>query len=234
MNQSTFVDHLKQLNVDITETQLDQLNKYYELLVSWNEVMNLTTIIEEEQVYLKHFYDSVTLVKVIDFNKINNFCDIGTGAGFPGLVIKIMFPNLKVTLVDSLNKRITFLNDVISKLDLKNIETIHARAEDYATNNKDKFDVVSVRAVSSLNILLEYCIPITKISGYFVPMKANISQEIIDATTALKTLDCEIVDICNFNLPIENSERNIIKIQKKSKTNSKYPRKTSEIKKNPL
>ena len=139
MTQNDFIKKVNELGLEVTDEKLDKLNKYYELLVSFNEKINLTAITLKEEVYLKHFYDSLTLVKIIDFNKYNTFCDIGTGAGFPGIVIKIFFPHLKVTLIDALNKRIDFLNVVISELQLKEIETIHSRIEDFAKNNKEVY-----------------------------------------------------------------------------------------------
>ena len=226
MNQDRFILELKKLNINITELQLKLLERYYELLVEYNKVMNLTGITEKEDVYLKHFYDSLTIVKVIDLTKYDTLCDVGTGAGFPGLVLKIMFPNLKVTLLDSLNKRLNFLNVVIKELNLKDIETVHTRVEEY---NK-QFDVTVARAVAPLNILLEYCIPITKVNGYFIAMKGKNEE----ANNALLKLDSEVIETNSFLLPIENSERTIINIKKLKETNKKFPRKYSEIKKNPL
>ncbi len=226
MNQDRFIEELKKLNINITEIQLKQLERYYELLIEYNKVMNLTGITDKEDVYLKHFYDSLTITKVIELNKYETLCDVGTGAGFPGLVLKIMFPNLKVTLLDSLNKRLNFLNVVIKELNLKEVETVHSRVEEY----KKQFDVVVARAVAPLNILLEYCIPITKINGYFIAMKGK-SEE---AANALRELNSEIITTNSFLLPIENSNRSIIKIKKIKETNKKFPRKYSEIKKNPL
>ena len=226
MNQDKFVLELKKLNINITELQLKQLERYYELLVEYNKVMNLTGITIKEEVYLKHFYDSLTIAKVIDLNKYESLCDVGTGAGFPGLVLKILYPNLKVTLLDSLNKRLNFLNVVIKELNLKDIETVHTRAEEY---NK-QFDITVARAVAPLNILLEYCIPLTNVNGYFIAMKGKNEE----ANNALKELNSEIIETNSFLLPIENSNRTIIKIKKLKETNKKFPRKYSEIKKNPL
>ena len=234
MTISEFIEELKKLNIEPTQKQLEQLNRYYELIVEYNKVMNLTGITEKEQVYLKHFYDSLKIVKVIDLNKEETLCDIGTGAGFPGIVLKILFPNLKITLIDSLNKRIEFLKIVIKELNLNNIEAIHTRAEEYAIKNIEKFDVVTSRAVAPLNILLELSIPLLKINKYFIPYKGNISREIIESENALKQLDSKIDKIEEFELPKENSNRTIIKIKKLNKTNKKYPRKFSEIKKKPL
>ncbi len=226
MNQNKFIEELKKINISINELQLKQLERYYELLVEYNKFMNLTGITIKEEVYLKHFYDSLTIAKVIDLNQYDTLCDVGTGAGFPGLVIKIIYPNLKITLLDSLNKRLNFLNIVIKELNLKDIETIHIRAEEY----KKQFDIVVARAVAPLNILLEYCIPITKVNGYFIAMKGKNEE----ANNALKELNSEIIETNSFLLPIEQSNRTIIKIKKIKETNKKFPRKYSEIKKNPL
>ena len=196
--------------------------------------MNLTGITEENEVYLKHFYDSLTISKVINLKEISSLADVGTGAGFPGMVIKILFPQIKVVLIDSLQKRINFLNEVINQLELDGIEAIHCRIEEYAIKNREKYDVVVARAVAQLNILLEYCVPIVKLDGYFIAMKANTKEEIDNASNALNLLSCEIKQIARFELPIEDSQRTIIKIGKYQKTNKKYPRKYSEIKKNPL
>ena len=215
MNKEEFINELKKMNITITEEQLNQLDLYYNLLVEWNEKINLTRIIKEEDVYLKHFYDSLTLAKVVNLNDNLTLCDIGTGAGFPGIVLKIVFPNLKVTLVDSLLKRIKFLNIVIEKLKLTNIETVHTRAEDYAKINKNKFDIVTCRAVSRLSNLLEYCLPIVKKNGCFLPMKANCDDEIEEIMATLDQKKVEIANINKFLLPYENSNRTIIEIRKK-------------------
>ena len=233
MNQNRFIEELKLINVSLTQNQLDQLNEYYNLLIEYNKVMNLTGITEYEEVYLKHFYDSLTLAKVIDLNNINSLCDIGTGAGFPGLVLKIVFPNLKITLLDSLNKRIEFLKVVIDKLNLKNIEVIHSRAEDYALKNRNKFDVTTARAVAHTSILLEYAIPLTKINGYFIPLKANMTEELKEINNAINELNVRLIKKEEFKLPIEGSNRTILLFEK-LKDNKKYPRKYSEIKKKRL
>lgn len=233
MTESEFIKYVDDLGITCDDDKLSKLNKYYEMLVEYNKVMNLTGITDKNQVYLKHFYDSLTIAKVINLNEYNTLCDIGTGAGFPGLVIKVLYPHLKVTLVDSLNKRINFLNDVIKELGLTDIETVHARIEDYAHNNKDKFDIVTARAVAPLNILLEYAIPITKVNSYFIAMKGKIEDE-NTYNNALRVLKSEVEEIKEFKLPIENSDRTIYIIKKISKINGKYPRKPSEIKKNML
>ena len=233
MTQNEFIKALNDINVILTQIQLDQLNKYYELLVEYNKVMNLTGINEKEEVYLKHFYDSLTIIKIIDLNNMDSLCDIGTGAGFPGLVLKIVFPKLKITLLDSLNKRIEFLKIVINDLGLKNIEVIHTRAEEYALNNRNKFDVTTARAVAHTSILLEYAIPLTKIGGYFIPLKANMETEINEIDNAINELNVELIEKQEFKLPVEESNRTIL-LFKKIKDNRKYPRKYSEIKKKRL
>ena len=232
MDLDLFIEEIKKLNIDVNDEKLEQLEKYYELLIIWNEKINLTAITEKKQVYLKHFYDSLTLVKVIDLKTINNLCDIGTGAGFPGIVLKIFFPHIKLTLVDSLNKRINFLNEVIKKLNLNNVETIHIRAEEYSKNVREKYDVVTARAVSSFNKLLEFSIPLVKINKYFIAMRGIDDTQ--NDERVLNILNCSKIKVENFKLPIEDSFRTIILIQKNSKTSKKYPRKFAEIKKRPL
>ncbi len=233
MNKEFFIEELKKINITLTNNQLEQLEKYYEMLVEYNKVMNLTGITDHDQVFLKHFYDSLTLSKIIDLTQEETLCDIGTGAGFPGLVIKICFPNLKVVLLDSLNKRTKFLSNVINELKLDNIEVVHTRAEEYALKNRNKFDVTTARAVAHLSTLLEYSIPMTKQNKYFIALKANVDEEIKEIDNALKCLNTKIEEKIEFNLPVENSNRTIIKF-KKLKDNGKYPRKYSEIKKNRL
>lgn len=233
MNLSNFVDELKKLNISINDVQLGQLEKYYEMLYEYNKVMNLTGITEKKDVYLKHFYDSLTIVKAIDLNDYTTLCDIGTGAGFPGLVLKIVFPNLKITLIDSLNKRINFLQDVIDELGLTNIDALHYRVEEYALDNREKFDIVTARAVANINVLLEYSMPLVKVGGYFVPMKAKLDNE-PSFEHAVKELNCTLSKSVEFELPVEESKRTILKFYKEKSTSSKYPRKFAEIKKRPL
>ena len=230
MNLDLFIEETKKLGIELTSQQLEKLNQFYELLISWNQKMNLTRIIEKEDVYLKHFYDSLTLSKVIDLKQDLTLCDVGSGAGFPGIVLKICFPNLKITLLDSLQKRVNYLNEIIKELDLKNIEAIHTRAEDYAKQNREKFDIVTARAVANLKILSELCIPMVKVNGLFIAMKANIEEEIENSTEILKKLNNKIEKIETFYLPIENSIRNIIMIQKQKPTNNLYPRRIEKMK----
>lgn len=233
MNKDRFIEEVENLGIEITDKKLNQLEKYYELLIEYNKVMNLTGITEKDEVYLKHFYDSLTISKIIDLNNENSLCDLGSGAGFPGIVIKIFYPNLNIVLVDSLNKRINFLNIVIKELGLENITVIHSRIEEYAVANKEKFDVVTARAVAPLNILLELGINLVKVGKYFIAMKGNIENE-PDYSNAIKKLDCSLGNIVKFKLPIEESNRSLIKIIKEKSTSKLFPRKYSEIKKKPL
>lgn len=234
MNPNEFKLELEKLSLKISDKQLKQFYRYFELLIEWNKVMNLTGITKEEEVYLKHFYDSLTICKAFDFNTISNLCDVGSGAGFPGIPLKIMFPELQITLVDSLQKRISFLEKVVEELELEKIILVHDRIEYYAKEHRESYDIVTARAVASLPILLEYCLPLVKENGYFLPMKAGIEEELKSSQSALAILNCEVTDIITFLLPKENSTRNILKIQKKKKTDKKYPRRFSEIKKRPL
>ena len=176
MNKEEFIKELQKININISDDTLSKLEKYYQILVEENNKYNLTAITEEKQVYLKHFYDSLCIVKIIDLNE-KYLLDIGTGAGFPGLVLKIVFPNIKIDLLDSTNKKCMFLQKVIDKLNLQNINVINARAEEYAQNNRNKYDIVTSRAVAPLKHLLEYSIPTLKINGSFVSLKSNISEE---------------------------------------------------------
>ncbi len=233
MTENNFIEELKKINIELTANQLKQLERYYELLVEWNEKINLTAITKKEDVYLKHFYDSLTMNKIVDLSKVETMCDIGTGAGFPGLVIKIAFPNIKMTLVDALEKRIKFLNEVIKELGLTNIETVHARSEEYAKVNRNKFDITTARAVAHLSVLLEYAIPMTKVNGNFIAMKANVTDELDESKNALSKLFSKITGKIEFELPNENGQRTIIKIEK-NKDNNLFPRKYAEIKKKRL
>lgn len=231
MNKEQFKEELKKINIELTKKQEQQLEKYYELLIEENKKTNLTRITQKDEVYLKHFYDSLTITKVIDLNQNLSLIDIGTGAGFPGLVLKIVFPTLNITLLDSLNKRIEFLNKVIKELNLKNIKTVNSRIEDY---QKETFDIVTSRAVAKTNILLELSCKLPKTNGYFIFLKANIEEELKESQNAIKELNLTIEKKETFNLPIENSQRTILKIKKISPIPTKYPRNFAKIKKKPL
>ena len=231
MTEKEFIENLKKLNIKISEKQLKDLEKYYEMLIETNKNLNLTRITEKQEVYLKHFYDSLTISQVIDLNQNLNIIDIGTGAGFPGIVLKIVYPHLKITLLDSLEKRINFLNQVIKTLNLKDIKTVTSRIEDYKEEN---FDIVTSRAVAKTNILLELACQLPKKNGYFILLKSNINEELKEAQNALKTLNLEIETIKEIKLPKENSKRTILKIKKLQQISNKYPRNFAKIKKNPL
>lgn len=232
MNKELFLEELKKLGILLTPKQEQDLDTYYKLLISYNNNVNLTAITKEEDVYLKHFYDSLTLFKGIDLKENLKICDLGTGAGFPGLVLKIVFPNLSITLVDSLEKRIKFLDLVIKELELKNIKTVHSRIEEF--KEIEAFDVVVSRAVAKINILLELGCKLPKVNGLFVFMKGNVLDELKSAKNALKVLNYSLEKIINFKLPIEESERNIVILKHTSPTSNKYPRQFSIIKKKPL
>ena len=233
MNKNDFINELNKIGVILSEQQLNQLDKYYNMLVEYNKNVNLTAITDYDQVLLKHFYDSLTLTKAIELTN-QKVCDIGTGAGFPGIVLKIAFPNLEITLVESLTKRCVFLNEVIKELDLKNIKVVNQRAEEFSQNNIEYFDIITSRAVAKLNILLELSIKSLKIGGYYIALKANVDEEMKSISTCLTKLNASLESITTFNLPIDNSLRNIIKIKKDGPTPLSYPRRYNEIKKRPL
>ena len=230
MNKEEFIKEVSKLNINLTDTMLNQLDIYYNLLVTENKKYNLTAITEESQVYLKHFYDSLTLTKIIDLDN-QSLCDIGTGAGFPGMVLKIAFPTLKVTLIDATEKKCNFLKMVIEKLDLKNIEVINARAEEYSKNNRELYDIVTSRAVAPLKHLLEYSIPLVKVNGTYIAMKSDLTKELVGIDNYEHKLNIYEQKILKFNLPIEDSIRTLIRYTKKDITNSIYPRRYNEIKK---
>ena len=231
MNKEDFIREVKKLGIDITEEKLYLLDKYYGLLIEWNEKINLTTITRKEDVYLKHFYDSLTLVKEINLEDELSLCDVGSGAGFPGIVIKIFFPNLKIRLIDSLQKRVNYLNNIISKLNLENIEAEHYRMEDYSKLHEEEFDIITARAVANLGIISEISVRSLKINGRMIFMKANCDEEIENFKLNCKKLGLEIENINKFKLPIENSNRTLISIKKINKTNKIYPRTYEKIKK---
>ena len=230
MNKEEFLLETKKLDINISVDTLKQLEEYYNLLVEENKKYNLTAITEEKQVYLKHFYDSLCLTKII---KLDNqyILDIGTGAGFPGLVLKIVFPNIKIDLLDSTNKRCLFLQMVIDKLNLKDVNVINARAEEYAKENREKYDIVTSRAVAPLKHLLEYSIPSLKIGGSFISLKSNIEEETKKIDNYHNKLYLSKEEIIKYELPIENSLRTLYKVTKDKKTPLIYPRTYSQIKK---
>lgn len=206
MNKEQFIKSLQELNIEITEEQINKLEKFYQLMVEWNKKINLTRIVEKEDVYLKHFYDSLTIAKAIDLTKEKTLCDVGTGAGFPGIVLKIIYPNLKITLIDSLQKRVNYLNIIIKELALKDIEAIHFRGEDY----KGKFDVVTSRAVANIEKLVNYTMHLLSKNGIFIAMKGNVEEELNDQVIEKLSKRYKIENIIKFKLPLENSDRSLV------------------------
>ena len=228
-------EKLKLININISEDEIENFKIYMELLLEWNEKINLTAITNEDDIILKHFVDSLTIKKYISENE--KIIDIGTGAGFPGIPLAIMNKNNKITLMDSLNKRIVFLNDVIDKLKLTNVKAIHSRAEELARNknHREKYDIAVSRAVANLSTLVEYMLPFVSVGGKCICMKGpNIEEELKNAKNAIKELGGEIIKIENFKLPESDNERNIVIIKKVKATPGKYPRMFSKIKKQPL
>lgn len=210
MNKKEFLEEVEKLGINLDEEKIEKLDKFYQILIEENKKINLTRITEKEEVYLKHFYDSLTLVKESNLEKVETLCDVGTGAGFPGIVLKIVYPNLKVTLIDSLLKRVNYLNKTIEKLNLKNIKAIHTRSEDY----KGEFDIVTSRAVANLKKLIPWCIHLVKNSGVMIAMKGKIEEELIDTNQVLKKNHCKIKKINQFLLPKEASNRSLVVIKK--------------------
>lgn len=230
MTKEEFIEEVQKLGIALEEEQFEQLEQYYQCLIEENQKINLTAITEKEQVYLKHFYDSLTLIKEVDLKEVESLCDIGTGAGFPGLVLKIIFPNLRVTLVDALNKRVLFLRKVIEELHLTNICAIHARMEDYAKINREMFSIVTARAVAPLKELIEYGVPSLKVGGRLVFMKGDLQEyELKNIERVTTVLKLDKMKIQTFFLPIENSKRTLVSFIKKEVTPKKYPRKYKEI-----
>ncbi|HWJ77207.1 MAG TPA: 16S rRNA (guanine(527)-N(7))-methyltransferase RsmG [Niallia sp.] len=238
MNTEQFIKMLAEKGISLSEKQLKQFEIYYETLVSWNEKMNLTAITEKPEVYLKHFYDSVTAGFYYDgFQSTVHLCDVGAGAGFPSIPLKIVFPNLRITIVDSLKKRINFLEHLASMLELENVRFIHDRAETFGQNKefRESFDIVTARAVARLSVLSELCLPLVKIGGTFVAMKAASAKDELDAgKKALTLLGGKLEATHSFVLPYEESERNILIISKEKATPKKYPRKAGTPNKEPI
>lgn len=232
MNIETFIKEVEKLNISVTKENLASLAKYKDLLVEYNKKFNLTAIKSDEEIYLKHFYDSLTLIKAYSLNGNLKLLDIGTGAGFPGLVLKIFYPDLELTLLDSNHKKIAFLEVVIKELNLKNVTCINSRAENLPQTYREYFDIVTSRAVAHLRILLELSIPYLKIGGKLIAMKGLSEDEIKESAKILEKLDSRIVDIIKFNLPIEGSNRSLVIVQKNKKTNEIYPRSYDKIVKN--
>ena len=225
---------LANIYINLSEYQLKQFHDYFEFLVSYNEKVNLTAITEKTEVYIKHFYDSLLLAKSIDLNEVKTLCDVGSGAGFPSIPLKIAFPHLKITIIDALDKRLVFLKELAKLLNLENIELVHSRAEDYAKAHREVFDVVTARAVARENILNELCIPLTRVDGHFISMKGKNADEELNEGKSLEILKGKIVDRKDYYLPEEESKRVLVVIKHYEKCPNKYPRAFGAIKKNPL
>ena len=237
MNIEQFTAALEEKGITLSPVQLEQFETYFRMLVEWNEKMNLTSITEKEEVYLKHFYDSISAAFFIDFHKVSPICDIGAGAGFPSIPLKICFPHLHVTIVDSLQKRITFLNELAKGLNLQDTTFYHDRAETFGQRKekRESYDLVTARAVARLSVLSELCLPLVKKEGLFVALKASAADEEMQAgKKAVTVLGGEVVEKHSFVLPLEESERNIIVIEKKKQTPKKYPRKPGTPNKSPI
>ena len=243
MNNEEFLNSLKLLGIEVTKKELSKFEKYKDLLKEYNQKFNLTSITNDLDIYLKHFYDSLCLFKIKEVKENKTLLDIGTGAGFPGIPIAIMHPTAKITLLDSINsnlkvyllesntKKCEFLKIVKQELNLNNIEVINSRAEDFIKTHKEEFDLATSRAVSHLKILSELEIPALKINGLFIPLKSHYEEELKETEPFLKTLNSELTEIITYTLPIENSKRTILKITKQKTTPSIYPRNYSQIKK---
>jgi len=233
--EKDIMEKAKKIDIELTEKQVNQFYKYMELLLEWNEKINLTAITDCKEIILKHFIDSLTISKYIKENQ--SLVDVGTGAGFPGIPLKIVREDIEITLLDSLNKRINFLNEIINELELKNIKTIHARVEEFGKNKKyrEKFDIATSRAVANLSILSEYMLPLIKQNGIAICMKGSeINKEIEESEIAIKILGGKVKNIDSFNLVDTDNKRNIIIISKIKNTPSKYPRKPGTPSKEPL
>lgn len=232
-----FKQALHQKNIELSELQTNQFQQYFELLVDWNEKINLTAITEEKEVYLKHFYDSILLAFAMDFDPNSKLCDVGSGAGFPSIPLKIVFPELQVTIVDSLNKRINFLQTLVSELGLTGVELYHDRAETFGQNSqfREQFDYVTARAVARLNVLAELCLPLLKKGGIFCALKAaKAEEELLEAKSAIAILGGKYSEDKEMVLPISGDHRHFLIIEKRKETPKKYPRKPGTPNKQPI
>ena len=230
------IDYAKKLHINLNDIKCKQMIQYYKLLIEWNEKINLTSITDYKDVVVKHFIDSLSIVNSMDMNGEYSLIDIGTGAGFPGIPLKIVFPMLDVVLVDSLDKRVKFLNIVIKELGIKNIKAVHARAEEFGHSNyRETFDICVTRAVANLAVVSEYCLPLVSVGGYFVAYKsADIKDEIFDSEIAIEELGGAIEDVDIFTLPDTDIERSLIRIYKDFETPDKYPRRNGVPLKKPI
>lgn len=230
-------EKMKEIHIYLNDRQIEQFYRFYEILIEWNKVMNLTGITEYEEIVEKHFVDSLSIIKFLEMKEVKKIIDVGTGAGFPGIPLKIVFPHLEMVLLDSLNKRIRFLDNVINDLEITEIRTIHGRAEDFARKEeyREKFDVCVSRAVANLSTLTEYCLPYVKKGGIFISYKSgNIDEEIVESQKAIQLLGGRIGDVLKFQLPGTDINRSFIKVEKIKNTDKKYPRKSGIPAKEPI
>lgn len=236
MTPDQFYEAVADFGLEVSEKQKWQLHRYWELLCEWNGFMNLTGITELNEVYLKHYYDSVLgFLMFKEIRECETLCDVGSGAGFPALPVKILFPHLKMDLVDSLGKRVNFLNHVIEEVGLEHIKAYHARAEEYASLHRESFDIVTARAVARLNMLAELCVPLVKKGGFFIALKGQTGdEELKEAENALKTLGVELLEAHQIELPENAGRRTNIYTKKYKSTSNKYPRPYGKIKNNPI
>ncbi|MDO5375809.1 MAG: 16S rRNA (guanine(527)-N(7))-methyltransferase RsmG [Staphylococcus rostri] len=237
MSVEWLAKQLDEHGITLSDKQKQQFETYYDMLVTWNDKINLTSITEKHEVYLKHFYDSITPSFYCDLSEPLHVCDVGAGAGFPSIPLKIVFPHLHVTIVDSLNKRIQFLNQLADALELEGVRFVHDRAETFGKNEdyRASFDIVTARAVARLSVLSELCLPLVKKHGLFLALKSSKGQEELDeARFAIGVLGGRVEEVFAFTLPEDAGERQIIKIQKRSQTPKKYPRKPGTPNKAPL
>ena len=234
MNELQFIDALEKKGIMLNETQIKQFRLYYETLIEWNQKMNLTAITKKEEVYLKHFYDSITPAFDFTFNS-QTIIDVGAGAGFPSIPLKIIYPDLKITIVDSLNKRITFLHHLFMVLGFSKVDAVAMRAEDYAKEHFEQADIVMARAVARLSILNELCLPLVKVGGCFIALKGkNALEEVTECKKGITILGGKIIKESSFTLSDDNDYRFNLLIQKINHTPKKYPRHFSKIKKQPI
>lgn len=237
MNPQHFREALNEKGIALSDHQMEQFAIYFQVLVEWNEKINLTSLTDEADVYLKHFYDSIALAFHYDFNQAISICDVGAGAGFPSIPLHICFPHLHVTIVDSLKKRVTFLNHLAAQLELTNVEFHHDRAENFGKNRafRETFDIVTARAVARMSVLSELCLPLVKKNGLFIAMKGSkIREELEDGEAAIALLGGKIDETHTFTLPQEDSERSIVMINKTKNTPKKFPRKAGTPNKEPI
>lgn len=229
MKIDSFIDEVNKIGISIDSNIMKKLDEYSKFLIEYNSHTNLTAIKEEEGIYLKHFFDSILVAKYFDFNKINSLIDVGSGAGFPGIVLKIFYPHLKLTVLDSNNKKTKFISELVEKLNLENVDIVNDRAENYVKSHRHEYDASIARAVSELRIISELCLPLTKVNGYFIAMKGNYEEEYNNSSNTFNLLNSSIEKIYEDELPIEKSRRTFILVKVNKIIDEKYPRTYEQI-----